>query len=590
MERGKAHTFQTPQCSPKFETPTSLQQRKIRIPVSPRNLSSKVPDPDRSPQIPKTPEENASQSTRNSENLPLKGPSNQRSHDTPLIANMSKTLAANGFPNHGGREVADEHRLKAAETLASLLCSTLFENAKTLNEQINMLTAVWTSMCEDNVYMTTVPKSMGANETPTPIEKARQKSDSAAVLQSLNKEQESNSNRKSRSNGIDSAPKTPESHGLKRKSSNLTLPTNAGAPRPRDTEAITSEIYRLSLGVPPTFNPHIFSGQLSPSPTEPRRTKPYVRRITSEDDLRPVKFAEPSVEGGNLSSSVTDDHRTVSYVGLQDPRNCVQGNKHDENDDRYDPFTRSDHDAKILTKGVLLPAGDSESSHSGFRAEGTLAQDSKGSPYHNDRPTVRKLAPYTRRPPNSLAPELVICEALIKPLTKYEMGIAWRKTSSGKWIQQTSHTGWIYIYQLPNEVKTVKIGITQVSIEGRLDSWTEQCGHKPQIAYPSTESERQSVPNIYRLEALVQAELAASRLEEMDCSCGKRHVEWFEEALAHARMVVVKWSEWMRTNPYEEVQPQRWYLSPRYIPNLAELSHPSPRDPAQGSAINPIRI
>lgn len=207
----------------------------------------------------------------------------------------------------------------------------------------------------------------------------------------------------------------------------------------------------------------------------------------------------------------------------------------------------------------------------------TSAQDSKGSPSHNSRPTVRKLAPYTKRPPHSLALETILCEAIVKPLTKEEMGIARRKSSSGIYTQQKSHVGWIYIYQLPNEVNTVKIGITQVSIEGRLDSWMEQCGHKPQMAYPMTASEREPVPNIYRLEALVQAELAANRLEEVECSCGTTHIEWFNEALAHARKVVVKWSTWMRKNPYKEVEPGHWHLSTQCIPELAELSRPSLR-------------
>lgn len=220
--------------------------------------------------------------------------------------------------------------------------------------------------------------------------------------------------------------------------------------------------------------------------------------------------------------------------------------------------------------------------------ESTSTQDPKGRPSHSNRPTVRKLAPYTRRPPNSLAPEVLICEAIIKPLTKPEMGIAWIKSSSGTWTQQKSHEGWIYIYHLSNEVNTVKIGITQVSIEGRLDSWTEQCGHKPQIAYPSTASEREPVPHIYRLEALVQAELAAHRLEEVECPCGRRsHIEWFEVSLANARKVVIKWSAWMRRNPYEMVEPKHWHLSPQYIPDLAELSRPSPMD---GSAVNPVWV
>ena len=595
----EGHTYQLPSCSPEFETPTSLRQRNIRIPVSPRKSPSGIRESDRSPckDIP--------QFRPSSEIRLTKGLGKQRSHDPPSVADIPKTLAANttqnriaslghratshhadlgdSVPDDDVREGADEHRLEAAARLAHLLRSKFFENAKTSNEQISLLTSVWTSIREEDVYNTKVPGSVGAEETPVQNETSRRKPESAAILQSLD------ANGKSLIYGDHSDPRTPDSRGLKRKSSSLTAPFNVGLPQPPDTKALSAELYRLSLGAPPTFNPNISPEQLSSSPMESRRTRPCVRQITSEIELRPAKFAKPSAAGENVNLSIYNDDRATSSIGLQDPPSAFHGNKHKETDNPYDPFTESDHD---VTREALLLAGDRSSnmSHSGFTAEETLVQDSKGSLFHNDPPIVRKLSPYTKRPPKSSAPETIIQEAIVKPLTKLEMGIAWKRTSSGRWMQQTSHLGWIYIYQLPNEVNTVKIGITQVSIEDRLDSWTEQCGHKPQIVYPSTESERVPVPNIYRLEALVQAELAATRLEETGCSCGVRHIEWFEEALAHARKVVVKWSEWMRTDPYQEVQPQYWHLSLHYIPDLAELSRPSPRDPAEGSVANPIRI
>lgn len=581
--RSESYTYQLPQRNRELETPTSVQQRNIRIAVSPRKPSRNVPDPDHSPRIPRTPE-----TFNNSRALAAnKSPSLNQSlgHKTPTHDTSLGDASLDG----GDRAAVDEHRLEAAARLTHVLSSTFFENAKSLNEQINQLAALWTSVYLDNVYITTLPGSVAAKETPAQIEKTRRKSESAAVLQSLDEEQKSNSNGKSIINGDDSALITPNSRSLKRKGSNLTPSYNARVPKPPNLETVTKELYRFSLGEPPIFNLDISPEQLPTSPTELRRIRPCVRRITSENDLQPAKIVGPNATGGTNDLSITSDDPRVSAVRLQDPPSYIQSHKHDKNDDPYGPFTRSDHDVMILTKDALLPVGDSYAklSHPGSRAEETSAQDSKGS---IDRPIGRKLAPYTKRPPKSLAPEMIICQAIVKTLTKPEMGIAWMKTSSGTWIQQTSHTGWIYIYQLPNELNTVKIGITQVSIEGRLDAWTEQCGHITQIAYPTTESERESVPNIYRLEALVQAELAACRLEEVGCSCGTRHIEWFDEALAHARKVVVKWSEWMRTNPYKEVQPQHWHLSPHYIPDLAELSRPSPRNLAEGSAINPIRI
>lgn len=381
------------------------------------------------------------------------------------------------------------------------------------------------------------------------------------------KEQASNSTRKSLSNGDASTTKTPDSHGLKRKPSHLTSPLNAGVPRPRD--AMMSEAYRSSLGEPPSFNLDSIREQISNLSEEPRRTKPCVLRITSRHGFRPAPTLDQNVAGGNLNSSITNDDCALSSVGLQGPPSYIHGNQHDEHDDLQGPIPRSDHDARTFPS----------------------AQDLKGSQCHNHRPIVRKLAPYAARPPKSLATEMIILETMIKPLTMREMGIATMECSSGNWKQQTSHEGWIYIYQISNELNTVKIGVTQGSVMGRLRSWTEQCGHETLIAYPRAGSDWDPVPNIYRLEALVQAELAATRLEEVKCfCCGKRHIEWFEEAVAHAIEVVAKWSKWMRKSPYIEVQADQWHLSPQYIPDLAELSRPSPKDYADGSALNPIRI
>ncbi len=408
----------------------------------------------------------------------------------------------------------------------------------------------------------TPPGSAGALEIPAQTEMTRSESESAAIAQHPNMEQGSEKTRNILIAGDDSAPKTPDSHRLKRKGSDLT-PQLTGGPSPSSiSKTPTSGLNRMNLGVPPTFNLNNLAEQLSSSPKKPRRTRPGVPRLSSERDL-PAKSAEPNIAGWNFN--VFDD-------------------------DPFGPFTMSDDDALIFESDRVAYGRYAKSAHSGFDPEGPSAQDWKESIHIDTRPTIRKLAPYFWRPPISLAPEMIICEAITKKLTKREMGIAKLETPYG-WIPQKSHTGWMYIYQLPNETNRVKIGITQDSIERRLDSWTEQCGHKTQPVYPLTDSEREPVPNIYRLEALVQAELAASRLEETGCRCGKKkHIEWFEEALVHVRKVVVKWSEWMRTQPYKEFESGHWHLSPEYIPNLVELSCPTPRDPVEGSAINPIQI
>ena len=409
---------------------------------------------------------------------------------------------------------------------------------------------------------TNAPGSAGATGIPAQTEITRWKSESAATGKVPNIEQESEKTRKILIAGDDSAPKTPDSHRLKRKGSDLTPQLTDGLSPSSISKTPTSGLNRMNLGAPPTFNLNISSEQLSSSPKKPRRTRPGVPPLYSEHNLS-TKSTEPNIAGWNLD--------------LFD-------------NDPFGPFTMSDDDALIFESDRVAYGRYAISSHSGFDPKGPLAQDWKESIHNDIRPTTRKLAPYIWRPPISLAPEMIICEAITKKLTKREMGIAKLETPHG-WIPQKSHTGWMYIYQLPNETNRVKIGITQDSIERRLDSWTEQCGHKTQLVYPLTDSEREPVPNIYRLEALVQAELAATRLEETGCSCGKKkHIEWFEEALGHARKVAVKWSEWMRTQPYKEFESGHWHLSPQYITDLAELSRPAPRDLDEGSAINPIEI
>ena len=407
------------------------------------------------------------------------------------------------------------------------------------------------------------------------------KAESVGILQSPHKNRASDSTRQSLLNRDDSAADTPENRSLKHRSSDLTTPLNPKVPRTPSTKAFRSELYGLSLNTPPSFNLNISPGQLSPSPSQARRTTAHPRKSLPGNDGRPAKVAGPRAAGGYLSPSISTAGRAGSSV--ESPIFIREDNKYDESDDLYGSFGGSDHDASVFTRENLAPQGthNAELLHSSINAEAISAHSSKESLNHQNGPSARVFAPYTYRPPTPLATEMILCEAIVRPLLKREMGIAMFRTSSGEWKQQTSHMGWIYIYQIPNEVDKLKIGVTQDSVEHRVGSWTEQCGRQAQLAYPSTESEREPVPNIYRLEALVHAELAASRLQVMDCSCKIRHNEWFEEKLTHARMVVVKWSNWMRTKPYEKFRPDNWHLSLQHLPNLLELSRPSLREPVR---------
>ena len=76
----------------------------------------------------------------------------------------------------------------------------------------------------------------------------------------------------------------------------------------------------------------------------------------------------------------------------------------------------------------------------------------------------------------------------------------------------------------------------------------------------------------------MHAELAAYELKEQGYPCGRKHREWFDIDWAHARRVVLKWSNRMRTNPYRETQLDRWELSHEHLIGLASLSCPSQQD------------
>lgn len=112
--------------------------------------------------------------------------------------------------------------------------------------------------------------------------------------------------------------------------------------------------------------------------------------------------------------------------------------------------------------------------------------------------------------------------------------------------------GFIYIYWFPVNFGHIKIGVTTRSPEERLREWKNQCGHEPELVYPTSPDNRQRVPHVFRVEAIVQAELQQSRRREVRCNgCYKAHKEWFEKSTPAAVTAVKKWSAWMRKKPYE---------------------------------------
>lgn len=158
------------------------------------------------------------------------------------------------------------------------------------------------------------------------------------------------------------------------------------------------------------------------------------------------------------------------------------------------------------------------------------------------------------RPPASLkfSVEEWIRECLVRPLAKRE--------------KIENHKGILYMYWVTGNFGLVKIGKTSgPSPAKRLDKWRRDCGH-PIEEHTRGEAEvAVQLPHVYRVEALVHAELNDSRVREIACKkCSERktrkkgrqcivsHEEWFCASPDHAQKVIKKWSDWMLTNPYEE--------------------------------------
>jgi len=124
-------------------------------------------------------------------------------------------------------------------------------------------------------------------------------------------------------------------------------------------------------------------------------------------------------------------------------------------------------------------------------------------------------------------------DVLTRPLTKREL-----------------NAGCIYMYWFPGNFGYLKIGKTNGYAGNRLEQWHRQCKH----IVESVDTKLGAVAHVFRVEALVHAELKDVRYREVNCrGCGKSHIEWFRETIQHARRVFDKWAGWMKTEPYAYV-------------------------------------
>ncbi len=159
-----------------------------------------------------------------------------------------------------------------------------------------------------------------------------------------------------------------------------------------------------------------------------------------------------------------------------------------------------------------------------------------------ERYVIRTLVPFDPKARSKSSTGDFLRGAIMRDLTKREI----------------INSGVIYIYWFPGNFGHLKIGVTTRAVEERLKEWRKKCGHRPLLVYPDLLVDRQPVPHIFRVEALVHAELRNCRKTEQCKACKTNHKEWFEKSLGDATAAVKKWSAWMRTAPYMEEVISDW--------------------------------
>ncbi|KAL1606156.1 hypothetical protein SLS60_003557 [Paraconiothyrium brasiliense] len=112
--------------------------------------------------------------------------------------------------------------------------------------------------------------------------------------------------------------------------------------------------------------------------------------------------------------------------------------------------------------------------------------------------------------------------------------------------------GYVYLYEVKGNEGVVKLGYTK-TLKQRHEDWAFDCNRETKLLYPLSNDSVEEVPNAPRVEALCHSELDYCRIR-VDCgACLKEHIEWFEISPKKCIQVIKKWSQWMRTNPFENV-------------------------------------
>ena len=119
-------------------------------------------------------------------------------------------------------------------------------------------------------------------------------------------------------------------------------------------------------------------------------------------------------------------------------------------------------------------------------------------------------------------------------------------------LREATVQGFIYMYWIPGSFDFVKIGVTSKKTSVRVAQWQKKCKHLTQEFTNCEVGKMAPLAHIYRVEKLIHTELREARLHEPACKAHEGgHVEWFAISPAHAQRVIDKWSNWMKTNPYE---------------------------------------
>ena len=125
-------------------------------------------------------------------------------------------------------------------------------------------------------------------------------------------------------------------------------------------------------------------------------------------------------------------------------------------------------------------------------------------------------------------------------------------------------SGYLYIYSVSGEFGFRKIGVA-ANVKERLRRTVSQCKHDATPVDPPTD-QKTIVKHVYRLEKLVHTELKEMRHQVTSCNCprNQKHTEWFKVDDRHASAVVQRWTDWLKTDPYED-RDGTWVLKDTHI-------------------------